>query len=133
MSTISLAHVHAVATTRFRPTAVLSGPKFPILFAAALPAAVMALACGGPAQRLGALIAIGWFSLVPLALYNCWVAVALPVVAAAFLAMTLGALAAVPVGSTPLTVDLWTAAVLLLLSLPPPPRRRPAPDHPRHA
>ena len=88
-----------------------------MLFAAALPAAVVALACDGRAQRLSALIAIGWFSLVPVALYNRWVAAALPVVAAAFLTMTLAAL---PLGSTPLTVDVWTSAALLVLSLPGP-------------
>ena len=55
----------------------------------ALPAAVVALSSEGHAQQVSALIALGWFSLVPIALYERWVALALPVVAAAFLVLTL--------------------------------------------
>ena len=103
------------AETRPRSSALLAGPRFPILFATALPAAVVALSSDGHAQRLSALISIGWFSLVPLALYERWVARALPMVAAAFL---VAALAALPFGTTALTVDVWTSAAMLVLSLP---------------
>ena len=74
---------------------------------------------------MSALIAIGWFSLVPIALFERWVALALPVVAAAFLAL---ALAALPAGSAAQTVDFWTSATLFVLALlaGPRPQIRPA-------
>jgi hypothetical protein len=93
----------------------LAGPRFPILFLTALPAAVVALSSDGHAQQVSALIALGWFSLVPIALYERWVALALPVVAAAFLVLTLAAL---PFNSTALIVDVWTSAAMFVLSLP---------------
>ena len=94
---------------------LLTGPKFPILFLAALPAAVVALSSQGPAQQLSALISIAWFSLVPIALFERWVGLALPVIAAAFLVATLVVL---PFGSTALTVDACATAVMFILSLP---------------
>ena len=123
MSTSPVVPANLSAEARTRSSTLLAGPKFPILFAAALPAAVVALSTEGYAQRLSALISIGWFSLVPLALYERWVARALPMVAGAFL---MAALAALPFESTALTfdvwvgvwVDVWTAAVMLVLSLP---------------
>jgi hypothetical protein len=101
--------------TRSRASFLLAGPKFPILFLAALPAAVVALASQGPAQQLSALISITWFSLVPLALFERWIALALPVLAGGFLIATLSVL---PFGSTALTVDAWTTAAMFVLSLP---------------
>lgn len=100
---------------RPRSSFLLAGPRFPILFLAALPATVVALSSGGRAQQVSALIAVGWFSLAPMALFERWVALALPIVAAAFLVLTLAAL---PAGSTALTVDVWTSAAMILLSLP---------------
>ena len=115
MSATPVIPIPAVAETRRRSRYLLTGPRFPILFLAALPAAVVALSSGGHAQRVSALISIGWFSLVPIALYERWVALALPIVAAAFLALTLAVL---PFASTAQTVDAWAAAAMLVLSLP---------------
>ena len=103
------------AHPRSRSSFLLAGPRFPILFLAALPAAVVALSSQGRGQQVSALIAIGWFSLVPIALYERWVALALPAVAAVFLAVTLAAL---PDGSTAMTVDIWVSAAMFVLSLP---------------
>jgi len=98
-----------------RSSFLLAGPKFPVLFLAALPAAVVALSSQGPPQQLSALIAIAWFSLVPIALFERWIALALPVIAAAFLVATLVVL---PFGSTALIVDAWATAAMFVLSLP---------------
>ena len=115
MSATPVDRMPMAAQTRSRSSFLLAGPKFPILFLAALPAAVVALSCEGRAQQVSALISIGWFSLVPIALYERWVAMALPVVAAAFLVLTLVAL---PFNSTALIVDVWTSAAMFVLSLP---------------
>ena len=60
-------------------------------------------------------MSLGWFSLVPIALYERWIALALPFVAAAFLVVTLALL---PFASTAMTVDVWSSAAMLVLSLP---------------
>ncbi|HET6147867.1 MAG TPA: hypothetical protein VFH68_10075 [Polyangia bacterium] len=121
MSATPVDRLPMAAHTRPRSSFLLAGPRFPILFLAALPAAVVALSSGGRAQQVSALISIGWFTLVPIALYEHWVALALPAVAAAFLALTLAAL---PDGSTAMTVDVWTSAAMFVLSLPRSGRRR---------
>lgn len=115
MSATPAASIPVVSETSSRSKFLLAGPKFPILFLIALPAAVVALSSDGHAQQVSALIALGWFSLVPIALYERWVALALPVVAAAFLVVTLAAL---PFNSTALIVDVWTSAAMFVLSLP---------------
>ena len=115
MSATPVASMPVVTDTRSRSKFLLAGPRFPVLFLAALPAAVVALSAEGHAQQVSALIALGWFSLVPIALYERCVALALPVVAAAFLVLTLVAL---PFNSTALIVDVWTAAAMFVLSLP---------------
>jgi hypothetical protein len=115
MSTTPVIPGTMAGDARPRSSTLLAGPKFPILFAAGLPAAVIALSAEGYAQRVSALISLGWFSLVPMALYERWVARALPVVAAAFL---VASLAALPFGSAALTVDVWTSAAMFVLSLP---------------
>jgi len=122
MSATPIVPMSLVSEARPRPAFLLPAPKFPVLLLAALPAAVVALSSEGRAQQVSALIAIGWFSLVPIALFERWVALALPVVAAAFLAL---ALAALPTGSAAQTVDFWSSATLFVLSLlagPRPPR-----------
>jgi hypothetical protein len=115
MSATPVVSMPVVTETRSRSRFLLAGPKFPILFLSALPAAVVALSAEGHAQQVSALIALGWFSLVPIALYERWVALALPVVAAAFMVLTLVAL---PFNSTALIVDVWTSAAMFVLSLP---------------
>ena len=115
MSATPVAPMSVVHETPSRSKFLVAGPKFPILFLTALPAAVVALSSDGHAQQVSALIALGWFSLVPIALYERWVALALPVVAAAFLVLTLVAL---PFNSTALIVDVWTSAAMFVLSLP---------------
>jgi len=115
MSATPVVPMSVVSEASSRSKFLLAGPKFPILFLAALPAAVVALSSEGHAQQVSALIALGWFSLVPIALYERWVAMALPVVAAAFLVLTLFAL---PFNSTALIVDVWTSAAMFVLSLP---------------
>jgi hypothetical protein len=125
MSATPVDRMPMAAQTRSRSSFLLAGPRFPILFLAALPAAVVALSCEGRAQQVSALISIGWFSLVPIALFERWVALALPVVAAVFLAVTLAALGD---GSTAMTVDVWTSAAMFVLSLPRSGRPRRAPS-----
>jgi len=115
MSATPVIPIRVVAETRPRYQYLLAGPRFPILLLAALPAAVVALSSEGHAQQVSALISIGWFSLVPTALYERWVALALPIVAAAFLVLTLVVL---PFASTAQTVDVWASAAMLVLSLP---------------
>ena len=115
MSAPPVVRISLAAQARSRSSFLLAGPKFPILFLAALPATVVALSSSGRAQQVSALIAVGWFSLAPVALFERWVALALPIVAAAFLVLTLAAL---PAGSTALTVDVWTSAAMIVLSLP---------------
>jgi hypothetical protein len=115
MSATPVAPMSVVSDGPSRSRFLLAGPKFPILFLTALPAAVVALSSEGHAQQVSALIALGWFSLVPIALYERWVAMALPIVAAAFLVLTLAAL---PFNSTALIVDVWTSAAMFVLSLP---------------
>ena len=116
MSATPAASMPVVTETHHaRSKFLLAGPKFPLLFLTALPAAVVALASDGHAQQVSALIALGWFSLVPIALYERWVALALPVVAGSFLVLTLAAL---PFNSTALIVDVWTSAAMFVLSLP---------------
>ena len=68
MSATPVIPIRVVAETPRRSGYLLTGPRFPILFLAALPAAVVALSSGGDAQRVSALISIGWFSLIPIAL-----------------------------------------------------------------
>jgi hypothetical protein len=96
----------------------------------ALPAAVVAFASVGHAQQVSGLIALGWFSLVPIALYERWVALVLPMVASSFLILTLIAL---PFNSVAFVVDVWTAAAMFVLSLPRPSGAPVggAPAHPR--
>jgi hypothetical protein len=99
---------------------LLPGPMFPVLFAAALPPAVSALASGGRAQQVSSLISIGWASLVPLSLYESWAARVLPLAAVLFLVV---ALVALPFASTAMSVDAWTAVAMCVLSLPRAPSR----------
>lgn len=115
MSATPVASMPVVTETHHRSKFLLAGPKFPLLFLTALPAAVVALSSEGHAQQVSALIALGWFSLVPIALYERWVALALPIVAGAFLVLTLAAL---PFNSMALIVDVWTSAAMFILSLP---------------
>jgi hypothetical protein len=115
MSASPFSSVPQVTRTRSAAKLLLAGPKFPLMFLTALPAAVVALASVGRAQQVSGLIALGWFSLVPLALYERWVAIALPMVAAGFLILTLFAL---PFNSAAFVVDVWTAAAMFVLSLP---------------
>jgi hypothetical protein len=81
----------------------------------ALPVAVVAMASSGIAQRAGALIAGAWFVLVPSALYNRWVTLALPAASGTFLVLTVAFL---PFNSPAFVVDFWASAALFLLSLP---------------
>jgi len=98
-----------------RSRLLLAGPKFPIMCMAALPAGVVALASVGHAQKLSALIAIGWLALTPLALYERWAAIALPIAAGCFLLLTMLVL---PFNSAAFIVDAWTSLAMLVLSLP---------------
>jgi hypothetical protein len=115
MSATPVVSMPVVPETLPRSKFLLAGPKFPLLFLAALPAAVVALSSEGHAQQVSALIALGWFGLVPIALYERWIALALPFIAGAFLALTLAVL---PFNSTELIVDVWTSAAMIVLSLP---------------
>jgi hypothetical protein len=123
MSASPFASTSEESRTRSGSKFLLAGPKFPIMFLTALPAAVVALASVGHAQQVSGLIALGWFSLVPIALYERWVALALPVVAAGFLVLTLIAL---PFNSAAFVVDIWTSAAMFVLALPRTPVGAPA-------
>jgi hypothetical protein len=126
MSVVPVERIPMAGKTRSRSSYLLAGPRFPILFLTALPAAVVALSSAGHDKQVSALIAVAWFSLVPVALFERWVALALPIVAATFLVLTLAAL---PFGSTAMTVDIWTSAAMLVLSLPVGPRVRTTPPN----
>jgi len=108
-----------ISTPRFaearRSRLLLAGPKFPIMCLTALPAGVVALASIGHAQQLSALIAVGWLALAPMALYERWAAIALPIVAGCFLLLTMLLL---PFNSAAFIVDAWTTLAMLVLSLP---------------
>ena len=97
------------------------GPRFLAIDLLALPPAVVALSSTGTTQQVSGLFAVLWFALVPLALYGRWATVALPFVAAAFVALTV---VAVPFNSGAFWTNTGTAAIMLLASLP---RRAPEP------
>jgi|SRR4051812_25371938 hypothetical protein len=115
MSATPAASMPVVSEVHQRSKFLLAGPKFPLLFLTALPAAVVALSSDGHPQQVSAFIALGWFTLVPVALYDRWVALALPVVSAGFLVLSLAAL---PFGSPALIVDVCTSVAMFVLSLP---------------
>jgi hypothetical protein len=94
---------------------LLAGSKCPTLYLVALPAVVVALAATGTAQLVTGIIVVAWFALLPLALYARRAAIALPVVAAGFMILTLVTL---PFNSAAFVVDIWTSAAMFFLSLP---------------
>jgi uncharacterized membrane protein YdfJ with MMPL/SSD domain len=99
---------------------LVSGPRLTAMVLAALPAAVVAMSTTGRAQHVSGLIAATWLVLVLIAVYRPWAAVALPVIAAGFIVLTVLAL---PFHSAPFIVDVWASMAMLVLSLP---RRSPA-------
>jgi hypothetical protein len=107
--------VSTATLARERRRHLLAGPRFPIMCLTALPAAVVALATEGAAQRVSGIIALGWLGLALIALYERWATIALPIAAAAFLVLTIAVL---PFNSAAFVVDVWTTAAMFVLALP---------------
>jgi hypothetical protein len=97
---------------------VAPGARFIALALTALPAAVVGLSASSFLERTSGFIAAAWVVLVPAALYKPRAALALPMVAGAFLVFTVLAL---PFNSLSFVVDFWTSVLMLILALP---RRR---------
>jgi hypothetical protein len=114
MSVSPLISASSVARPR-RGRLLLAGPKFPVMCLTALPAGVVALASVGAEQQVSGIIAIGWLALAPMALYERWAAIALPIVAAGFLLLVMAAL---PFNSAAFIVDAWTTLAMIVLALP---------------
>jgi hypothetical protein len=92
-----------------------AGARFQTMLLLAVPVVAMGLASAGFARWLGVAFAATWIVLDVVAVWNRWVALVLPVVAAAFFVLTLVAL---PFNSPPSIVDYWTAVALTYLALP---------------
>jgi hypothetical protein len=91
------------------------GARFVVMALTVLPAIAIGVASGGTPERVGGVLALGWFALLPLGLYQRWATLALPVVAGTLLMFTVFS---IPFNSAPFVVYFWTAAVTFLLSLP---------------
>ena len=98
-----------------RPVLVPPGAKFLVMALCALPVAVVGLSAATAAEMLSGPLAALWLSLLPIALYKRWAGIALLVVPAALLFISLFAL---PLNSSAFVVDFWTSALMLVLALP---------------
>lgn len=92
-----------------------AGGRFQTMLLLAVPVAAMGMASSGAMRWLGVTFAATWITLVVAAMWRRWLALLLPVLAVAFLVLTVVEL---PFNSPASIVDYWTAVALTYLSLP---------------
>lgn len=93
------------------------GPRFLAIYLLALPPAIAAMSSDAVTMQVSAIIALGWFALVPLALYARWAVTALSAMALVSMVATIAAL---PFNSGPFWANICTSALMFLATLPRP-------------